>query len=371
MHKSKFKTITGIILIIIALIGVILNPVSSLKISAAENYRQWRQFDSQWGSIKLGEGNCTMANSGCLVTAISIMAVYSGSENPDSFNPGTFANSLNAINAFSDGAIASWASITKVIPDVKFVERHTFTSSDQSGKASEMKNFLDKGYYVICNVGGHHVFVESISGSDVRMIDPAKNDTNLFSAYNNSGIVDIRVFSGKNPYKSTTVKPTSPTTATQPPSVNTTTTITTTAPTTENYKIGEYFAFSGNYIGIFSSPESGSGIIEYLREGQIVNILSVKNGMGCVQLGAEKGWIDMKYLSYAGAPETHKTGDINNDGRTDRLDLALLNEYISSLSELPDGISILRECEIQAADINGDGTVDNNDAIQYLAIICK
>lgn len=371
MHKGKFKMFTGIILAIFALMGIILSPVTSLKISASENYRQWRQFDSQWGSIKLGEGNCTMANSGCLVTAIAIMAVYSGSENPDNFNPGTFANSLNAINAFSDGAIASWASITKVIPDVKFVEKYTFTSSDQKGKAAEMKSFMDKGYYVICNVGGHHVFVEAISGSDVLMIDPAKNDTNLFSAYNNSGIVDIRVFSGKNAYQSTTSASTSPTTATRPPVVSTITTMTTAAPTTESYKIGEYFASAGNYIGIFTSPESGSGIIEYLSEGQIVNVISVKNGMGCVQLGAENGWINMKYLSYAGEPEVHKTGDINNDGRTDRLDLALLNEYISSLSELPDGISILRECEINAADINGDGTVDNNDAIAYLAIICK
>lgn len=370
MHKSKFKMFTGTILAIIALIGIMFSPFSSMKSSASENYRQWRQFDSQWGSIKLGEGNCTMANSGCLVTAIAIMAVYSGSENGDNFNPGTFANSLNAINAFSNGAIASWASITKVIPDVKFVERHTFTSSDQNGKAAEMKSYMDKGYYVICNVGGHHVFVESISGSDVRMIDPAKDDTDLFSAYNNSGIVDIRVFSGKNAYQSTAVKPTSPTTATQTPSVSTTTTVTA-APTTESYKIGEYFASAGNYIGIFASPESGAGIIEYLSEGQIVNVISVKNGMGCVQLGAEKGWISMKSLSYAGESEVHKIGDINNDGRTDRLDLALLNEYISSLSELPDGISILRECEIDAADINGDGTVDNNDAIEYLAIICK
>lgn len=370
MHTKKIRAAFGFFLAFIAAVGIFFCPANSIKGSAAENYRLWRQFDSRWSDIQLGSGGPTMAKSGCLVTSIAIMAVYSGSKNADSFNPGTLANSLNSLNAFSNGAIASWSSVTTAIPDVKFIQKYTFTSTAQSGKASEMKSFLDKGYYVICNVGGHFVFVESVSGSEVYMIDPAKDDTKLFSAYSNSGVTDIRVFSGKNAYQIQTAATTTSTTKTT--SVTTaSTTVTTTAPTTVSYKTGEYFASAGNYISILSSPESGSGVMEYLHEGQIVNVISVKNAMGCIQLGAENGWIDMKKLTYAGDPETHKTGDINNDGKTDKLDLALLNEYISSLSELPDGISILRECEIAAADINGDGTVDNSDAIEYLAMICN
>ncbi|MDE5771791.1 MAG: hypothetical protein K2I06_09230, partial [Ruminococcus sp.] len=45
--------------------------------------------------------------------------------------------------------------------------------------------------------------------------------------------------------------------------------------------------------------------------------------------------------------------------------------YLKSLKFLPEGVSILSRSEIETADINGDGVVDNGDVIEYLSFICK
>ncbi len=372
MNCCKKRTFTGIIFIAVSLIAILFYP---LKASAAEDYYKWRQNDSRWGSILLGDSTQTMAQSGCLVTSIAILAVHSGAEDADSFNPGTFVTALNSINAFSGGAIASWSKITEVVPDVQFVKKYTFTSSTQSGKAAEMKAINDEGYYMVCNVGNHWVFIESIDGSNVYMIDPAKDDTDLFSSYSLSSITELRVFSGKNAPQSSTTQTTTAatTTSTTTITVTTTTTTTTTTATTTNsskYKTGEYYA-SAKTVSIYSSASTNSSVIETVQKGYIVKITSFSGSMGCVQLGAEKGWISMSDLTYAGTQATLTKGDINDDGSVDKLDLALLNEYLSSLSELPDGISYLLESEIEAADLNNDGVVDNNDVLKYLSIICN
>ena len=76
-------------------------------------------------------------------------------------------------------------------------------------------------------------------------------------------------------------------------------------------------------------------------------------------------------FGHAGNDDVHKCGDINGDNFINRLDLALLNEYLTSRSKLPEGISTLRECEIAAADINGDGDINNLDILEYLTLFCK
>ncbi len=363
MNTCRTRKLLSVIMVLIAIFTVFTYPLSSMRSSAAENYRLWRQNDSRWGSITLGSSSQTMASSGCLVTSIAILAVHSGAENPDSFNPGTLAKSLNAIGGFSGGAIASWAKINQAIPDVAFVKKYSFTSSSQSGKATEMLKIHNQGYYMTCNVGNHWVFIDSIVGSEVYMIDPAKDETNMFDAYPLSSITELRVFSGKNPPSNSTAANTATT-------VPTTKAPTTAAPTTQPYKFGEYYS-QQSPVNIMSSSSSNAKVIEVLEPGYIVNITKVENKMGCIQLGAECGWIDMKKIKYCGDPLKLTTGDINNDKQVDKVDLAMLNEYISSLSILPDGISLLRECEVKAADMNNDGIVDNADVLSYLSIICE
>lgn len=355
MQKSKSRIFVGVFLILTVISGILYNCTGIMKSSAAEDYRLWRQMDSRWGSILLGDSTETMAESGCLVTCLAILAVHSGAEDPETFNPGVLAEKLNAIDAFSNAAIASWASVTTVLPDVKFVQKYTLTSTTESGKAAEMKKFMDEGYYMACKVGWHWVFIDSIIGDDVYMIDPAKKETLLFEAYADKPPTELRVFTGKNPPSNT-----NPVTTTEA----------TTLPTTEPPLLGEYYYPANGYTAIYAEPDSHSVLLEYLYTGQVVEILDVQNNMGKIQLGAEIGWIEMKKLQYLEPTGVHLSGDINNDSTVNQIDLALLNEYLASISTLPDGISVLSSSEIEAADINCDGTVNNIDVLEYLSHIC-
>ena len=87
-------------------------------------------------------------------------------------------------------------------------------------------------------------------------------------------------------------------------------------------------------------------------------------------MGADTVWISMESVTYAGNPELLQKGDINGDGSIDNLDLAVLNQYLDSIQLVPDGISMLRQCELDSADINNSGIFDKNDVLDYLIKIC-
>ncbi|MDE6539709.1 MAG: dockerin type I repeat-containing protein [Ruminococcus sp.] len=103
----------------------------------------------------------------------------------------------------------------------------------------------------------------------------------------------------------------------------------------------------------------------------MVNIKKIENDKGLVIIDGTEAWIDMTDMIFNLDWVTSVRGDINKDGNIDLYDLSLLNEYLKSLKFLPDGISILSQSEIETADINGDGVVDNGDVLEYLSIICK
>ncbi len=353
MHVIKIRKITGVILTLTAMICALVYPSWSIRTSAAENYRLWRQSDERWSDIPLGNSSATVRTHGCLVTSIAILAVHSGSENADEFNPGVFVKELNKIDGFSNGAISSWSKINEVIPDVAFVDKYTFTSSSQKGKAAEMKKIADEGKYMVCNVGYHWVFIDSIVGSKVYMIDPAKDDILLFEAYDLANITELRIFTGKNSPVNTTAA-------------------TTAEPTTEiPYETGEYYNTGKSSINLCASPMDNNDVCYKLENGQIINVDYVKNGWGRVTVDSETCWVDMSLLTFAGYDEYHISGDINNDCIIDKTDLAILNEYIYSMTVLPEGISILKNGETSAADFNGDGLVDNDDALKYLELVCE
>ena len=92
---------------------------------------------------------------------------------------------------------------------------------------------------------------------------------------------------------------------------------------------------------------------------------------GCININGSDAWVSMAELVYAGESEELTIGDINGDGTADAVDLALLNDYIRCAAELPQGVSILRSCEIEAADINCDGTINSNDVLIFLMQICE
>ena len=226
------KGIIGILLACVMLIGMIAGVYSPTeKAHAAEDYRTWSQKDERWAYTPLG--GSTVKESGCYITSIAMVAAASGARDTESFNPGVFAQQLNNIGAFSwDGSLMYWASVNAVIPEVKIETANLyFNSGSRESKASEMKSWLDKGMYVICNVGGHWVYVDGISGADVIMADPAKTETYLYNAY--SDILCYQVLSGKNPYGSHNEPATTEAVTTTSSETTTTTTSASTTTTTE------------------------------------------------------------------------------------------------------------------------------------------
>ena len=93
--------------------------------------------------------------------------------------------------------------------------------------------------------------------------------------------------------------------------------------------------------------------------------------MGEVIIDGKKCRVKLSELVFTGKELDLVLGDINNDGAFNTYDLALINEYIISRSRLPEGISVLTKSEIAAADISGDGLIDDTDVIMYLMRICN
>ncbi|WP_028516470.1 dockerin type I repeat-containing protein [Ruminococcus flavefaciens] len=412
MQKAKAKGILCFLLTLLMFAGVFAGVFTPRKYAlAAEDFRMWRQLDDRWGNTAMG--GTTVRRSGCYITSIAMVAVASGARDTDSFDPGVFAKQLNDMGAFSSGgALIAWASVNKAIPEISIATANiSFKSGDQKGKAAEMKEYLDKGMYVICNVGGHWVYVDGIIGDDVYMADPAKDDILMFEAYNNAGINCYQALKGKNPYSgftplktntaevATSASSSTATTATTVTAASTTkaavSTVKTSAATStsvakttvtsakttvaastskaapKEYKTGEYYCTSDEKIDIYADIKDTKSVIAALEYGNVVNIISVNGSYGEVSIDGKKGWISLDKLEYADSDKKLSAGDINGDGSADAYDLALLNEYIISREKLPEGISVLTSQEIKAADLSGDEIINNTDVLLYLMLICN
>lgn len=397
MRTVKEKGIFSVLLAFFILIGMLAGACqTNIKAHAAEDFRLWRQNDERWGSYAIG--GSTVRSSGCYITSIAMAAVASGAKDTESFDPGVFAKTLNDMGAFNQwGGLSAWASVNKAIPEVSIATANlSFKSDTQSGKAAEIKEYLDKGLYVICNVGGHWVYIDGIIDDDVYMADPAKDEILMFEAYDNKNITVFQGIKGKDPYSgftpleiieketetSTAISSISSTTA----AALTTTAVQTTAKTTmttkaqstprpastaADYKAGEYYCCDSAPVKVWSDIKTKKDAIASLVDGNVVKVLSVSGTVGEVRINGKRGYVELNKLQYAGETEKFAAGDVNNDGESNTYDLALVNEYLNSLGKLPEGISVLTSSEIAAADISGDGIVDNDDVLLYLMLICN
>ncbi len=205
-----WKRIFSLLLALTFIAGVIqFEPIKLNRISAAEDYHTWRQMDPRWGSISMN--GTTVASSGCLITSLSIMARASdslddaalanlGITSIDEFNPGVLAEAYNSRNGFNyGGAIASWGTINKIIPQISFVKDSYLTSFTQEGIAAEIKSMMDQGYHVILNVNWHWVYIEGVVGNDIYMIDPASDTRLLYDYYTLFGGNEYWLMKCKNP----------------------------------------------------------------------------------------------------------------------------------------------------------------------------
>ena len=162
----------------------------------------WKQYDSTWGSVRVGTSGKTIKQIGCLATALAIQIARSGVETNISgeFNPGTFVTYLNSHNGFYGGDL-NWSGPTAAAP--KFVYQNTIDLSYMS-KAQKLEKIREitsqSGVYAVCevkgNTGQHWVAIDSVNGTSIKMMDPGSSGTDMWKEYNyanTSRIVYYRV----------------------------------------------------------------------------------------------------------------------------------------------------------------------------------
>ena len=154
-------------------------------------YVNWRQAGQSWSNIKIGNTNSTIGNIGCLVTSIAILIEKSGVPTPniEPFNPGTFVETLNKNGSFDERGNLYYGPISKVVPNFKYVGNVNLRGKSRSEKLALITQYVNAGYFVTEEVKGatpgnqHWVAVTGVNGNNVSMVDPASNQTDMWSAY--------------------------------------------------------------------------------------------------------------------------------------------------------------------------------------------
>ena len=153
-------------------------------------YVNWRQAGQSWSNIKIGNTNSTLGQIGCLVTSISILIEKSGCNTTISpFNPGTFLEALNKNNAFDGSGNLQYAGVTRAVPNFSYVGNVNLRGKSRTEKLALITQYFNQGYYLAIEVKGatpgnqHWVAVTGVNGNNVIMVDPASNQTDMWSAY--------------------------------------------------------------------------------------------------------------------------------------------------------------------------------------------
>lgn len=346
--------------------GMILSAEATDGNSIYDEYLSWSQLDERWGNTSMGYTN--IRSSGCLLTSLAIMAVHSdsiddaamanmGISNIEEFNPGVLADAYTSVNGFtSGGAIASWLTVEQLIPQIEWGKDDYFASTEKSVVADEIRAMTNDGWHIIARVangGFHWVYIQGVTDDDnIIMCDPAKTETELYSAYPEGLQGEYWMLKGKNP-----------------PSLNKENNGENNTDIEDNTYISgdEYFVQTSEPVEVYSEIESGS-VTATLTPGSVINISEYNGTYGLLETSNFTGWVDISLLS-ATAKVQQITGDINNDGTVDKYDIALLNTYLQQKELLPDGVSTLSTAELKAADINCDGVVNSGDVIAYIKAI--
>ena len=154
-------------------------------------YVNWRQAGQSWSNIKIDNTNSTIGNIGCLVTSIAILIEKSGVPTPniEPFNPGTFVEKLNKNGGFDERGNLYYGPISKVVPNFKYVGNVNLRGKSRNEKLALITQYVNAGYFVTEEVKGatpgnqHWVAVTGVNGNNIIMVDPASNQTDMWSAY--------------------------------------------------------------------------------------------------------------------------------------------------------------------------------------------
>lgn len=144
-------------------------------------FTSWKQYDSQWSNVRLG--NKTVGKIGCAMTSVAIQIMRSGSPlSIEEFNPGTFAQALTKAGGFDAAGNITWSAVERIAPNFKFVD-----SVNHRPSLQELNNLVSQGYYVILNVkyGRHWVAIDSVdvANNKIYMFDPGSPGTEVGETY--------------------------------------------------------------------------------------------------------------------------------------------------------------------------------------------
>lgn len=153
-------------------------------------YTTWRQSGASWSNIRIGNTTSTIGQIGCLVTSIAILIEKSEVENDlVPFNPGVFVEELNKNNGFDDKGNLQYSAISKVVPNFKYMGIVDLKNRTRIEKLSLIKEYIDRGYYLAVEVKGategnqHWVAITDVNDNNIFIVDPASDNTDLWSAY--------------------------------------------------------------------------------------------------------------------------------------------------------------------------------------------
>lgn len=149
----------------------------------SEDYRAWSQSDSRWGYKILGyNGTDTCSQSGCLVSSVAKLIIQCGLRSSESFNIGTFIDSLNAVGGFDSNSCLYYGPISTAVNGFSYYD--TFNHQGyESGNSYSSANYNDMligwvrdGYHLALRVGNHYVAVDealTLSTGQVYIMDSA------------------------------------------------------------------------------------------------------------------------------------------------------------------------------------------------------
>lgn len=184
--SKYFRKILCCLLLLTTLMGMSFGATNIIS-NASSNYKTWKQYDSEWGSKKVGD-NGTMSAWGCKITSLAILMVHADVENSSNFNPGILVDRYENAGFIShnssislDGNLSSSATTQSNSPNFYQAGSKDFTYSSFSSIHSQISDLLDNGYYVEVRVNnnGHSVAVDYCSSSDVYIMDPGYSKTKL------------------------------------------------------------------------------------------------------------------------------------------------------------------------------------------------
>ena len=156
---------------------------------ASGEFTTWRQINAPWSDIQMDSSGQTIGQIGCLVTSVAIQIARSGvqtSINP--FNPGTFVEFLNKNGGIAGGGNFVWASPQKAAPTFVYQDQEDISGYSREEKLNKIKSLVSqKNVYVVAevkgNTGQHWVAVMGVNGDRVEMVDPASDNTDMWSQY--------------------------------------------------------------------------------------------------------------------------------------------------------------------------------------------